>query len=166
MLLAKYWTRETVAALALVLGALSFQRVQVWGSEERLWADAAAKAPEKVRPKLWLLRVREDPGDLPNELRRLAPDDPAVSNELGRVYLERGRYREALEEFGRAAAQAPGSPIGYSNRGVALETTGLREAAVESFRQALEVDPCFLEARRNLERLGETAGAVPTGCGP
>ena len=40
--------------------------------------------------------------------------------------------------------------MAYNNRGVALSDNGQVDAAIESYRKALEIDPIFLEARNNL----------------
>jgi tetratricopeptide (TPR) repeat protein len=135
-----------------VLAAVSFQRVQVWKSEQSLWADAQDKAPSKLRPKIWLLRTSTNPvsNETANSLRSLAPDSPAVANELGRAFMIEGRYQEALAEFARAVALAPTDALAYNNRGAAFLALGLREPAIESFKEALKLQPDLTEAKENL----------------
>ena len=48
-----------VAAVAVVLIALSIGRMEVWRTERSLWEEAARRAPAKVRPKIQLARVVE-----------------------------------------------------------------------------------------------------------
>jgi tetratricopeptide (TPR) repeat protein len=157
-----------------VLVAVGFHRTQVWSSDRALWSEAVRRAPEKLRPRLQLARAVEPREALPvlEEARKLAPEDPAVATETGRVLLALGRPAEALPAFGRALALAPGDPRNYNNRGVALEFLGQSEAARLDFRRALELDPCLEDARRNLRSLGDVvpdagrSGTCPTPTAP
>ena len=84
------------------------------------------------------------------EAKRIAPDDPLVASELGRVFIERNQASEALSEYGRAVALRPGDPLALNNRGVALLMLGIREHALTDFREALKINPCLMDARNNL----------------
>jgi tetratricopeptide (TPR) repeat protein len=158
LLLARLRTRW-IAGIAVVLIALSIGRMAVWRTEQSLWTEAERRAPGKVRPKVQLARVSPPARalELLAEAQRLAPEDPQVPAETGRVYLESGRAPEALAEFGRALALAPRDPRALNNRGTALLALGQSEAARRDFERALEINPCLFEARRNL-RLGPGPG--------
>ncbi len=149
-----------VACLAMVLVGLSVQRTLVWRTEQSLWSDAAAKSPRKIRTKLQLARAvaPRQALDLIRQARELAPDDPRVATEAGRVYLELGQPARALSEFGRALALTPNDAAALNNRGAALLALGQRDAARADFERALKIDPCLPDARENLQRLG---GNVP-----
>ncbi|HCC57726.1 MAG TPA: hypothetical protein DEQ47_10780 [Solibacterales bacterium] len=150
-----------LAAGALVLIGVSWTRMAVWSSDRALWSEAAARAPGKVRPLLQLSRAVE-PGDALNLLeqaRSLAPREPAVATEEGRVYLQLGRPAEALRAFGQALALDPGEPHALNNRGVALEALGQHAAARQDFERALRRAPCLSDARRNL-RLPPCANSI------
>src|SRR5262249_42610446 len=72
-----------------ILAMFSVARTYTWMSDERLWRDAVAKAPEKIRPKIQLTR-NVAPGEaleLLADARRLAPNDPNVATETGKVLL-------------------------------------------------------------------------------
>jgi Flp pilus assembly protein TadD len=97
------------------------------------------------------------------EARALAPEDPNIPAELGRLYLESGRPDRALAEFGKALALAPNDPKALNNRGTALAALGQDEAARADFHRALDRDPCLSEARLNLRRLDADRPA-PDGC--
>lgn len=154
-----------LTAGAIVLGMLSFARTDVWLSEARLWEDAVQWAPEKTRPRVQLARVSPPDAALNYllEAKRIAPDDPLVASELGKVFLERGSASEALAEYGRAVALEPRNAMAISNRGVALSMLGMRDHAIADFRQALELDPCLVDTRRNLRAAGVVT-ALPQGC--
>ena len=111
-----------IAVLAVILAALSAGRTWVWASDERLWSEAAAQAPGKLRPVLQLSRAvaPSRAADLLKDAERVSPSDPDLPSELVRVDLELNRPAEALAEAGRALALAPREAHALNNRGAAL----------------------------------------------
>jgi len=157
--------RPAVAvAVVAVLAILSVARTETWRTEESLWQDAASKAPLKVRPKIQLARAVEPERGIAilQEAQALAPRDPRVSSEQGRLYLALGRPDQALMAFGRTLALEPRSADAYNNRGAALFALNQKQAARQDFERALAIDPCQFDARLNLQRLG---GKIPPGQG-
>jgi len=144
-----------LAAVVVVLTAVSIGRTQVWMTEERLWREAVRRAPEKVRPRIQLSRAvpAAEALELLARARALAPNDPAVAAETGRILLSEGQPAAALEEFGRALALDPLDARNFNNRGVALDALGQIDAARLDFERALRIDPGLTEARQNLEKL-------------
>lgn len=149
-------------AAAAILVMLSISRTQVWLSADTLWDEAMRQAPQKIRPRIQLARaVPASRGlKLLEDAKNIAPSDPQVASELGRVFLTLGRDNEALAEFGRAMALDPGDPRYINNRGVALCTMGYREAAVKDFERALQMDPNLADARKNLTRCAVTSSGA------
>jgi protein O-mannosyl-transferase len=142
-------------AVVAALACISVLRTETWRTEESLWQDAVIKAPAKVRPKIQLARAVE-PGrglEILEEAKRLAPGDPRVPSEEGRIYLGLGRPDQALVAFGRALALDPGSADAYNNRGVALLALDQKQAAEQDFERALAINACQFDARMNLEHL-------------
>jgi Flp pilus assembly protein TadD len=142
--------------LVVALAALSVGRTVVWASDERLWREAVARAPDKIRPRIQLARdvPPAEALTLLAQARRLAPGDANVATETGKVLLTQGNAAAALSEFGRALALNPRDAENYNNRGVALLALGQRDAARQDFQHALQLDPNLMEARQNLRRLG------------
>ena len=97
------------------------------------------------------------------EAEDIAPDDPLLPSEQGRIYLQMGDAAQALSSFGRALALDPTSPEAINNRGTALLALGQTEAARLDFERALAIDPCQPNARFNLRRMGIDKPAPP-GC--
>ncbi len=153
------------AAMALILlwTVLGAARRSTWASEQALWADAVQHAPGKLRPYIQLARLSpaNDALRYLDKAREIAPNDPEVASERGRVWLESGDPARALGEFGRALALAPGQARHLQNRGAALLALGQADAARADFETALQRDPCLKPARENLLRLG--VQAPPTG---
>jgi len=143
------------AMVFVALTGLSFARTMVWMTEETLWREAVAWAPDKVRPKIQLSRaLRAAPAlELLKQAQDAAPNDPAVAAEIGKTLLKEGQADAALVEFGRALALDPNDAKNYNNRGVALLQLGQVEAARADFKKALGLDPELNEARENLEKL-------------
>jgi tetratricopeptide (TPR) repeat protein len=154
-LLTRVRTAALAAAVAVVLTGVSVGRTQVWMTEERLWREAVRRAPEKVRPKIQLARAvpAAEALELLAGARRLAPYEPAVAAETGKILLSEGQAAAALEEFGRALALDPRDARNFNNRGVALDALGQTEAARQDFERALRIDAGLTEARQNLEKL-------------
>jgi protein O-mannosyl-transferase len=143
------------AALVAILAGFSVARTYTWMSDERLWRDTVAKAPDKIRPKIQLARNVAAPEalELLADARRLAPNDPNIASETGKVLLTQGNPAAALSEFGRALALDPRDARNYNNRGVALMALGQKDAARQDFLHALQLDPSLTESAQNLRRL-------------
>ncbi len=155
LLLRPVRARWLVPAAVLLVG-FSAHRSYVWSSEERLWSEAVARAPGKARPRLQLARAvgGAKAEELLTQAKTLAPEDPALPAELGRLHLASHRPELALAEFGRALALAPNDAKAFNNRGAALAALGQYDAARADFERALDRDPCLFDARVNLRRLG------------
>ena len=61
-------------------------------------------------------------------------------NQLGRLYASSGDYKKAQELYDKAVAIDPYYIEGTTNKGLAYEKEGKWDKALESYRQALEVD--------------------------
>src|SRR5260370_24058363 len=132
-----------IAAVAVVLIGLSIQRTLAWRTELSLWTDAVEKSPNKVRTKIQLARYSDPPRafDLLEQARKLAPEDPRIPTEAGRIYLQTGDNARALAEFGQALALDPNSAQALNNRGVALFTLVQLAAARKDIYYSLSAVP-------------------------
>ena len=131
-------------ALALVLASLTLARNAVWQSEVALWADAASKAPAKMRPHLNLGSAlvaarRLDEGVA--ALRRAVELDPSAAPArlaLGTALHRTGRLAEAEASYREALRLAPGDPQARFNLAELLWSQGRRSEAVPLYREFLE----------------------------
>lgn len=110
------------AATLVLLVTLTLQRNRVWATEETLWANAVATGPAMSRSHM----------------------------NLGRAYLEQGRYDEAIASSRRALEISPGLDRAHYNIGTAYLSQRQYEPAMASYERALEINPRFLEAVNNL----------------
>jgi protein O-mannosyl-transferase len=164
LLLERVKPAAVVAALAILTG-FSVVRTQTWRTEASLWEDAVRKAPGKVRPKIQLARAVSPTRamEILEQAQRIAPANPLVPSEEGRIYLSLGKPDLALLAFGRALALEPRSADALNNRGAALLALSQEPAARADFERALAIDACQFDARLNLRRLGVVT-APPAGC--
>jgi tetratricopeptide (TPR) repeat protein len=83
-------------------------------------------------------------------------------NNLGLLFIGQQRYDDALPFLARAV-ELRKEPIFYNNLGMALEHTKYFGAAASAYKGALEADPDFENAQRNLKRVEgvKTQGEEP-----
>lgn len=74
-------------------------------------------------------------------------------NNLGLLYLEQQRFDDALPLLSRAVQLDKTVPVFSNNLGMALERTKHFKAAVDAYQGAVDADPTFEKAKRNLERV-------------
>jgi len=172
---------RAAAAVALLaaLSAFTVARNRVWADELTLWRDVVAKSPNKGRPYIGLSRgLAQD--NRPVEARRALerglqaePDNRDLRMNLGVMLVEEGNAREALPHFKRAIELGRETPEAWNNAGAAYSMLGQQDKAIDAYRRALGLSPCFYNSRRNLMaaladggRFKEAmaAGAVPAGC--
>jgi hypothetical protein len=157
--------RRAIGAIVIALAAIASHYTGFWRNPVTLWANAVDRAPAKLRPRLQLARAVPPDHALAvlDEAQRIAPDDPAVPAEQGRVLLLLHRPAEALAAFGRALALDPNDPRAFNNRGAALLALGQADAARADFERALALDACLFDARLNLLRMDARTPVSP-GC--
>jgi len=105
-----------------VLGLLSWQRTWSYESYERLWTDTVAQDPN-----CWL-----------------------GHNNLGAVYLQKGRVDEALANFQKALEIHPRYADAHYNMGEAFALKGDMDQAIVEYEKALEIDPNDVDTHDNL----------------
>ncbi|WP_017325658.1 tetratricopeptide repeat protein [Synechococcus sp. PCC 7336] len=81
------------------------------------------------------------------------PDNQALalaSANLAETYLRQDRYALALSAGQAAVEAAPSLPVTHNNFGAALLAVGSLSKALDSFYRALELNPQYWQAQRNL----------------
>jgi Flp pilus assembly protein TadD len=68
--------------------------------------------------------------------------------------MQAGMPDLASIQFEHALALAPNDVMALNNQGAALAALGNTDGAIEAFRHALRIDPCWTSARANLLRMG------------
>ena len=144
-------------AAATLLGAATFGRNEVYGSEVALWRDTVDKRPDNDRAHNNLGNALEVIGQIPaaqteyEEALRLHPRDNAeVQYNLGNVYQQEGRWAEAVAHAGEAVRLVPANAEARSSLGTALARAGRLPEALEQFQAAAQLDPARPEFQNNL----------------
>lgn len=141
-----------IAALAL----LSWNYARLWRDPVTLNMEAARLAPRLPAPVLALAPHLPPTQalELIADARRHAPSDPRLGTAFGNALLRAQRPREALSEFALALDLDPRFHAAWTGRAsgwLALERPG---AARADLLRALALEPCSLNARLALSRLG------------
>lgn len=141
--------------LALVLGAVTLVRNEVWADDLSLWSDAALKSPEKLRPFVNLGTALALSGhrDLAlRSLRRAVAIDPEsvyARAQLATTLLASGRTVEAEGELRQVLRRDPRDPETLFNLATLLWTTQRRDEARGLYARFAEVaPPAYADARR------------------
>ena len=97
------------AAICVLLCLLSYNRNEVWGDPVALWSDAAAKSPQKVRPRF----------------------------QLAYAYYEMGRCQEAANNYEAASKLGPPRVDLLMDWGLSLDCAGRAKEALDVLKQAV-----------------------------
>lgn len=84
-----------------------------------------------------------------------SPVDPRSQLDFGVEMARRSLWSEALFRFRQAQVEQPSNPRILNNMAVAYEALGQFEQALESYQQALRLDPGNRELKRNYARFVE-----------
>jgi Flp pilus assembly protein TadD len=106
--------------LLLALSVLTFQRAQVYSSDEALLRDTLAK-----NPAAW-----------------------AAHNDLGCLLAKSGHYHDAVDQFAASLKLNPDFHDAHSNLGQALALQGRFEEARRQFLAALKIQPHNAETHK------------------
>ncbi len=127
------WGAVAGLAVLLVLGSATWERANVYGSEETLWQDTVSK-----NPQAWVAHYN-----------------------LGTWLLQAGRFDKAIVQFRDAAHLRPDLAKVHSNLGIALAQADKLPEAIEQFQQALQIDPNLFEVHSNLGHALILVGKAP-----
>ncbi len=96
----------------------------------------------------------------------LKPDYSAAKTNLGNVYLDLGKYDEAIKLYDEALNDMLYTTpyIAHSNRGWALYKKGDVKAGVESIQMALTTNPKFCLGYKNLGLIHDEQGNTAAAC--
>ena len=77
----------------------------------------------------------------------------AIYDRMGVMYYCLNDYQRALECSEKAIKINPSNPKYLYNRGLYLQILGYPASAETNYREALRIDPCFIEAKKALQTL-------------
>ncbi len=129
------WGFPAAAAALVILGVLTWQQGWIYESEESLWRDTIRKNPES-----WM-----------------------AHNNLGAVYAQSGRPREALRHYRESLKNRKYKEISLSNIGNQLLRLGKTSEAIDHYRRAIALNPKYAKPRAGLGRALAESGDVKEG---
>jgi len=88
---------------------------------------------------LWDYNIRHNP-------------NAVAYNNLGIIFLRRGQFPEAIEQFEQSLKINSGNYLVHNNLGLALVESGRLLEAIEQFERALKIRPDYADARENLHQ--------------
>ena len=160
-----------VAALAVLLGALTWTHCGMFHDDQTLYRTTLARNPD-----CWLahnnlgLIWSQMPGRLPDaiaeyeEALRLQPDAAEVHYDLGVVWAEMpGKLNDAAAQFAEAVRLQPSFAAAHNNLGAAWsKMPGKLDDAIVQYQAALRLQPDLAEAHNNLgDAWSRTPGRLP-----
>ena len=131
------WVAAVVGSVFIGYAALTGLRLQPWSDPIKYYSAVQAQA------------------DVPAPLRAYA------HNDAGRIFLERGQFEQARQEFLAALRFEPQYAEPHNNLGVLEIQAGEPAKAVPWLVTAVRLDPAFTTAYGNLARAYEAVGDIP-----
>jgi len=94
-------------------------------------------------------KAEPDPADFTSAGDVANPLYPFTLMRQGSVYMQQGRYDDALERFLESAQLQPGNATVYNMAGLCYLRLGQHDQALAFFDRALSLVPAFTDARNN-----------------
>ncbi len=107
---------------------------------ERNRMVASSPSRSFSKEKMLAAERKESPSNEQN-LDAQNPDTADVYNEVGDLYLRKGMYDEAMEEYKKAIATDPNNAIAHFNLSIVYDKKGMKEEADEEFARYKELKP-------------------------
>jgi tetratricopeptide (TPR) repeat protein len=137
----------------------------VWGQNTTdemgdLWLQVVTKSSADAEALGRDFRRKSHAEDIAayTKLLRENPDNPLRHDAVGDLYIEDGRFDEAIAEYRASIALNPQSAPTHYNLGYALSARKRAVEAVAEFSEALRIDPDYAQAHNNLGALLELQG--------
>ena len=160
-----------LAVVAVVFGALTLRRNDIYRSDLALWSDVIAKSPANFRAYNDLgygLSVRGRIAEAEpyyEEATRLQPDFADAHNNYGYALTLLNRVPEAIAHLEHALRVVPDYPAAHLNLGNALLRAGRAPEAIKHYRAALRFNPDDANIHHNLGSallsIGRAREAIP-----
>jgi Flp pilus assembly protein TadD len=164
-----------LAGSALVgCGSFSFDATSLTGPAAEKTRDADAKTdpvghnlPTDLDGEIRRAQLLRSQGDFEgathslSQLMLVAPDDPRVVGEYGKVLAQEGRPREALDFLNRAIQLQPNDWMLYSALGVSYDQINDQNSARVAYEAALRLKPGDASVLNNYAMSRMLAGDLP-----
>lgn len=173
-LLFRWFGRAALVACvapAVVFGAMTIRRNDVYQTELGLWRDTALKRPTNPRAHLCHGLALMKSGNSDDavaaflQVLLLDPTHATANNSLGQIFSARGWYEDAVEHYLLALEGKDNHAAVHSNLCDAYRALGQLPKAIEHGEAAVRLDPKLAPAEGNLglalANAGREADAIP-----
>jgi tetratricopeptide (TPR) repeat protein len=170
--LARSWASGLVLTVIAVLSILSIRQVEVWQNNTVFFQYVIDRLDSnQLRATMygrkgyghWEIGQQAQALDCFGDALRIFPANPALRRSRGRLYMEMGRWSEAIEDFRVPMRNQPESDD-HKLLGSALAQIGNWSAAASQFEEVLRREPKNAQAHFNLamaqEQQQQFAGAM------
>ena len=166
--LAQRWRMEKFAVAAGTLAGISCalateRQITFWRDGGKLFSHAVAVTENSFQARKALGDYYWSQGNASNAINlyrqaiEMHPKFEGAHLNLGAVFSQTGRSREAEEEFRRATVLDPRDASAFNDLATVVAATNLDEA-LGLFKQATELDPNYADAHKNLGLALDTKG--------
>lgn len=127
-----------------------------WREASEALARAVELDGDVLAARLAFARALEKSGKIDDaafqllKAERLAPGDPRPLKELGAVFYRKGLYDKSVQFLTRARALAPADARVWYALGLTQEARRDPGAAIAAYREAVQLDPKFADAKKTL----------------
>jgi tetratricopeptide (TPR) repeat protein len=152
------WREPFLVVIVIVLSLLTYARNRVWQTPFTLWQDVIEKSPRKPRGYDNLASAylsQHNYAQAEEYIQRVFVLGPSAANwktynNRGLIYLDTGRYEEAIKQFKIALMGYPESALIMCNMGVAFLRQGQLDKAKVLFKEAVRREPQLVSLWLNL----------------
>lgn len=147
---------SSAVAVLLVFAVIARFQVQYWKNDLTLFNHMVNVTENNYKAYHGLGMVYHKQGDDERAIAyirqalTIKPDNRA-HNDLGFVYMSKGKFMDAEKEFSEAVRLNPGNVKAHNNLGAALASQGNYKEAIGHFREAIRLDPNYTSARLNMK---------------
>ena len=131
---------ETKNQLRQMIGANAGKEVKLslLRAGEIKMVSLSVPAPERSRiastmPKSYTKETKPSLGKKESSPKKLSSNSAGVHNEVGDLYLRKGMYEEAMEEYKKAIEADPDCAIAHFNLSIVYDKKGMKEEADEEY---------------------------------
>lgn len=150
------WTYVVITLILLAFGYGTYQRNNVWDTDQSLWKDVTEKSPKNARGLmnygLSLMKTGEI-AQAENYFKKglaLWPHYPYLHINMAIAQFAQQRVDSAEIHFRKALELAPALPEAYYYYAASLTNLGREEEAIGLLQQCLKLAPAHAEARQLL----------------
>ncbi len=139
---------ETKNQLRQMIGANTGKEIKLslLRAGEIKMVSLSVPAPERSRiastiPKSYTKETKPSYGKKEASPRKPSSNSASVHNEVGDLYLRKGMYDEAMEEYKKAIEADPGYAIAHFNLSIVYDKKGMKEEADEEYAIYKKIKP-------------------------